>query len=96
MKCLGYHYELTKKVYFVDAHKKPETIMVRATFVMKYLQYELHMHRWVQFTLAEATEKKYTVECRGKGYMYVHNGVNYVEYHVNNHKDFIQMFLNKP
>lgn len=84
---LGYLYQPRKKSYYVDAHEKPSTAAYRKTFVERYLQYELRAHRLIQITKVKASELQ--MEEQGlSGFAYEHNGIDMIEYHVDNHPDF--------
>ncbi len=84
MHACGFRYKKRDKHYFVDGHKRPETIAYRPVFTRKYLAYEIQARRWLQMTSVESKE----FETRGKvatncGYNYfVDNGIDMVEYHV--------------
>ncbi len=90
MKCLGFKYEVQKKGYYVDGHKKPSTIEYRKHFVSRYLTYERRAHRWIQIVAKESTEiENKGLVPRDSGYRYMsENGEKMVEYHVDSCTEF--------
>jgi hypothetical protein len=90
MKCLGFKYEVRRKGYYIDGHKKPTTIEYRKQFVARYLTYERRAHRWIQINLNEsaALENKGLVP-KNSGYRYTSDkGDETVKYHVNACREF--------
>ena len=89
MNKLGYTYEPLKKTYYVDNHETEENIAYRNEFVKRYFSYEIRSYRWYQITAAESDAMIANNELDEKlGYKYRHNGVDMVEYHVDDHKLF--------
>jgi hypothetical protein len=58
IKCLGFKYEVRRKGYYVDGHKKPATIKYHKQFVARYLTYEHRAHCWIQINLNESAALK--------------------------------------
>jgi hypothetical protein len=54
MHACVFRYKKPEKHYFVDGHKRPETIAYRPVFTRKYLAYKVRAHRWIQVTLEES------------------------------------------
>jgi hypothetical protein len=97
IKKLGFNYEARKKGYYVDGHKKEETVSYRWHYIERYLQYEQRMFRWIQITEEEAKylEDKGTIK-KGGGYRYnqPETGQAMVEYHVDT-CDLFQQRMNE-
>ena len=89
MNILGYVYGSRRKSYYVDNHETPENVKYRNEFISRYFAYELRCHRWVSITKAKKDEMVMEGKLDpGLGYPYSKNGVEYVEYHVDDHADF--------
>jgi hypothetical protein len=88
---LGFTYQPRKKGYYVDGHKKEQTVKYRYTFINTYFNYEFGTARWIQITEERATELKEQGELpKNSGYRYNHPemGEPMVKYHVNTHELF--------
>jgi hypothetical protein len=90
MKCLGFKFQVQKKCYYVDGHKKPATDEYRKQFIHRYLTYERLVHRWIELTKEESTEyENKRLVPQNSGYHYsLDTGINMVEYHVYSCSDF--------
>ncbi len=86
----GFKYETRRKGYYVDGHEKPSTIEYHSKFVKRYLQNELHMHRWIQVPREEATRLEEDGKVAKKsGYSYLNaDNEPMVEYHIDDSKEF--------
>jgi len=91
MRALGFQYERRKKCYYTDTHEKSEIVEYRRSFCPRYLKREVRCHRWIQLPLQEAQEK-FIDTARidpSFGFQYKNDdGVNMIEYHVDDHDDF--------
>jgi hypothetical protein len=56
MKCLSFKFQVRKKCYYIDGHKKPATIEYLKQFIHHYLTYEWLVHHWIQVTKEESIE----------------------------------------
>jgi hypothetical protein len=85
MHACGFRYKKLEKHYFVDGHKRPETIAYHPVFTKKYLlRYKIRAHRWIQVTLEESnvlvSEGNMATD---SGFNYkTDDGIDMVEYHV--------------
>jgi hypothetical protein len=96
MKCLGFKFQVRKKCYYFDGHKKLATVESRKKFIHCYLTYEWLAHWWIQLTEEESTEyENKGLVPQNSGYHYSSDtGINMVEYHVDSCSDF-QERMNK-
>jgi hypothetical protein len=91
MKCLGFKYEVRRKIYYVDGHEKPETKKYRKKMVKEYLANELRMYRWIQLPVTELRELEEKLDItisEGHQYTDAETGVAMVELHVDSHPSF--------
>jgi hypothetical protein len=87
MHAVGFNYQNRQKHYFVDGHERPETLKYRPIYIRRYLSHEVNTHRWVQLSMAESNllKEKGLINNELAGYCYKDsNGVDMVEYHVDN------------
>jgi hypothetical protein len=76
MHACGFRFKRREKHYFVDGHKRPETIAYRPAFTQKYLGYKIRAHHWTLIS-----EGSLAANC---GFSYhAADGSEIMEYHVN-------------
>ena len=63
MHSVGFCYKDRAKHYFVDGHKKPDTLAYRKVYKKRYLEYEIRAHRWIQLPLEEANALEAAGSC---------------------------------
>ena len=87
---LGFKYQTRRKGYYVDGHERPRTVSYRNAFVLRYLNYEQRMHRWIQVPLDESRQMEDDGKVvKNSGYRYVDAaGGEMVEYHVDTLDEF--------
>ncbi len=90
MVCLGFKYEVRRKVYYVDGHEKPATIEYRRQFCHRYLTYEQPAHRWIQISVEESKKlEENGLITPTSGYRYINDaGQPMIEYHVDSYHGF--------
>ena len=94
---LGFRYEPRKKSYYVDTHETPENVKYRAQFIRRYFEYEIRSFRWVSIPKSEALKMIEKGELEKElGYHYTQNGIDYIEYHVDDHVHFQDIGNNLP
>ena len=83
---LGFNYHPRKKCYYVDSHESDENIQYRKSFISRYFKYELRCYRWFSITKEEKDKLVSQGEIDASvGYHYTQNGIEMVEFHVDDH-----------
>jgi hypothetical protein len=93
MRKLGFKYMCRKKVYYVDGHERPANKKYRKKFTSEYMRLEKRMHRWIQIEKSKFEELCETHPglkegVNSPGYDYSKDGVDYIEFHVDDHNKF--------
>ena len=97
MNVLGFKYKPLKKCYYVDSHEAPENVRYRKAFITRYFKYEIRCHRWHSITAIEKAQMVKEGKLDEKlGYNHVLNGIDMVEYHVDDHVEFQTACNNLP
>ena len=89
LKRLGFRYHIRKKSFYVNGHERPDVVVHRNEFTKEYFSaLEPRCFRWIQFTEAEVKAMKEDGKIEqddDRGYKYTKDGVNMVEFHVDNY-----------
>ena len=97
MKQLGFKYEVRKKSYYVDNHDSQENVLYRNKFIDRYFDYELRCYRWYSIPKTKKNEMVQNGDLLDElGYEYEKDGINMVEYHVDDHVSFQETCSSLP
>ena len=86
MQKLGFNYHPRKKCYYVDSHESEDNIKYQKSFISCYFKYELRAYRGYSTTKEEKDKLVRLGEVdENVGYHYKKDGVDMVEFHVDDH-----------